>query len=467
MQDSSQNVNAKRIKVDVVERNMKVYLIVREPEAGQTISITLQDLFDKLESEGVKFGINKELLREIVDGQKWGEKFLVAEGKPPTPGDNARLDFYFPTDKSLKPQIKEDGHIDYKEISVVSSVEKDAVLVRKTPAMIGEKGMDVLGNEVNAVYGKDIDLPGGTGVYKDPNDSTVLKSSIEGVVFYNPQSNSILVQQLHTVQGSVDYSTGNVHVKSSIEIKGDVKPDFSVTSPYNIQVRGVVEHATVTCGGTLTVKVGIKGDGKQIVKVAGDIHAGYIQNQIIKCDGSIYASTEIRNSNIECADEVVIVKSNGVILGGKTMATNKVNAASIGNLYYTITEVQVGVKFEFKEKFIEKENALKAVHKQYDDLDKKIIFIEQEPPDGIKGTPIKVLKDQRADYAKEIERLKRELKEIEKDYYNVADPVICVSKTVFPGTIIKIKHAFLEVKEELDHVMFKLDGNDIIYTNLK
>ena len=55
--------------------------------------------------------------------QKWGEKIEIAEGVFPTQGNDAELEFYFENDKSLRPQITEDGHIDYKEVHFVDSVE--------------------------------------------------------------------------------------------------------------------------------------------------------------------------------------------------------------------------------------------------------------------------------------------------------------------------------------------------------
>ena len=290
----------------------------------------------------------------------------------------------------------------------------------------------------------------------------LIRSSVEGVIFYNPQTHNVEVQKLYLVQGSVDYSTGNVNVKSSVEIKGDVKPDFSITTPYNIQVNGVVEQATINCGGTLTVKVGIKGDGKQLIKVEGDVHSGYINNQVIKCNGSVYSSTEIRNSIIECKDEVILVKGGGVIIGGKTTASKKVNTPVIGNMYNIPTEIEVGVNLEFREKFLEKEAAMKMAHKIMDDIDKKIALLEEEPPDNIQGS-VSALKAQKAEHAKDVERLRKELKEIEKDYYNVEDPTVCVGKRVYAGTTIKIKHAVMEVKEELSHVTFRLTGNEITY----
>ena len=465
MSEDDQINLANIIKVEIEENNMKAFLTIKTPEADQIQIPSYVDVLTALEKRGIKFGIKNELIDKIIDEKKFDEKYLIAEGTPSIPGEDAKLEYYFPTDQSLRPQIKEDGHIDYREISTVNSVEKDAILVKKIRASAGPVGTDVLGNELPPKSGKDINLPSGKGFYKDSNDPMIIRSFGEGVIFYDLQNNIIEVQQLFLVPGSVDYSTGNMNVKSSIEIKGDVKPDFSVTTPYNIQVNGVVEQATITCGGALNVRVGIKGDAKRIITVGGDIHTGYINNQIIKSGGSVYASTEIRNSFIECADEVVLVKSGGVIIGGKITATKKITAAAIGNLYNTPTEIEVGVNLLYREKYVEKETAMKNAYKIMEDISKKISLIEDEPPDSVRPGTVNALKMQKADHQKEYEKLRNELKEIEKEYYDVLNPVVSVSKAVYPGTIIKIKHARYEVKEELPRGTFKLAGGDIIYSN--
>ena len=464
MPETEQKIAEFKIEIETAEKNLKAFLTITPPSEGEAVEPTFAEVFSLLEEKGLKFGINLGIVKDAIEEKKWGEKILIAEGTPSLPGKDASLEIFFPTDHSQRPQIKEDGHIDYKEVSVVNSVEKDAVLVKKTPVALGPAGTDVFGNALPAIGGKDVPLPKGKGVSPDPSDPNILRAANEGVIFYDPQTNVIEIQQLYLVPENVDYSTGNIHVKSSIEIKGDVKPDFTVTTPYNIQVRGVIENAAISCEGSLTARVGIKGDNKRIINVGGDIHAGYINNQIIKCGGSVYASTEIRNSNIECAEEVILVKNSGIIIGGKVTASKKVNCAVIGNLYGTPTEIEVGVDLNYAEKYHEKENALKAAHKMICDLESKIRMLEDVPPGAGKPTSVSGLKNQKAEYVEEVERLGRELKEIGKSYFNVEDPMVSITKVVYPGTTIKIKHARFVVNEELERGIFKLHGNDITFT---
>lgn len=467
MSENDQNIFASRVKLEVIDKKMKAFLTVSEPEGEQATPITSQDILDILTKEGIVLGINNAIIDEVVNNNKWGEKVLVAEGLYPSPGEDAILEFSFPTGKSYKPQISEDGHIDYHEISIVNSTVKDAVLVKKIPAKYGQTGKDIYGNDMPAICGKDINFLQGSGTYKDPSDSSILRASADGIIFFDNSRNSVEVQKLFLVKDSVDFSTGNINVKSSVEIKGHVNPGFSVKTPYDIQIHGSVEQAAIACDGNLKVNKGIVGDGKQLISAGGDIHAGYIHNQNIKCKGSLYVSTEIRNSNVECGNEVAMVKSEGVILGGKIFASNKLTAATIGNKYNVPTEIEVGIPLELKEKHDLKKAELASVHKSIITFTKKIDELTKLSKQNENDQRLISLRVECDACALRVDNLLKELKELEKQGNAAESPTVTVNKTVYPGTIIRIKHAVYEVKEDLIHVKFALVNDEITCTKLK
>ena len=462
MPEKVQNSLGQAIKIDITDKKMKAFISVKEPENGQPQSVNANDLNYALEKAGVKYGIKEDVVNEIISGKKWDQKFLVAIGAEPTSGEDAKLEYFFPTEKSLKPQIDQDGRVDYKEMSIVNSVEKDTVLVRKTAPTLGTKGVDVTGTAVAAINGKDINLTLGQGVYKDKEDPLLIKASTDGVVFFNPRNGNLEVQQLYIIPGSVNYSTGNVHVKSSVEIRGDVEPGFSITTPYNVEVKGVVDVAIINCEGTLKVKDGITGDGNNLIKVGGDLFTGYLNNQRVKCGASVYAATEIRNCFIECEDEAMIMKPNGIIIGGKVTAAHKVTAPTIGNIYSIATEIEVGIIPKFKDKYLAKDKELAVVQKQLYELKQKISMIAQTSHDGAGDTRLIAYKDQWVDCSAKLEALALEAKELQDAYLNVPDAGVYVTKTIYPGVIIRIKHVSYEVKEEMSRVMFKLVEEEIV-----
>jgi uncharacterized protein len=466
MAEKEQTSLASRIKVEVTDGNMKAFLEIKAPETEGAVPITSKDIEDILSEKKVAFGINNALIDEIIEGGKWGEKLLIAKGMYPPPGKDAKFRFYFPTDKSFKPQIKEDGHIDYHESSIVNSVTKDTVLAKKIPAKAGSIGMNVLGDELSSITGKDISIRLGTGVYHDSEDDNIIKASVDGVVFYDAARNYLEVKKSYLVEGSVDFSTGNINVKSSIEIKEDVNPGFSVRTLYDVQINGSVDKAVISCEGSLKVVKGIIGDGKQLISVGGDIHASYINGQNVVCKGSLYVSSEIRNSNIECGGEVVLVKNNGVILGGKVFATDKITTAVIGNKYYIPTEVEVGILLDQRDKHDNKKEELVATKSIIGNYNSKIAQLSEQPGDEEIELEIAALKEECDTFVLHLDKLKKDILELEKQGIGRDAPVVCVTKTVYPGTIIKLRCALYEVKEPLSRVKFSVEDDVITYTTL-
>jgi uncharacterized protein len=466
MAENDQNEIAARIKVEVVERNMKALVEIKEPGPEDVIEITSQNVQDMLAKAGVVFGINNALVDEIVEGKKWGEKFTVAEGIAPEPGANATFEYNFPTSKSYKPHISEDGHIDYHELSLVNSVVKDSVLIKKIPAQEGARGKTVLGTILPSVSGKDINIQVGPGTLKDPKDNTI-KASVDGIIFYDPVKNYLEVQKLYSVKGCVDYGTGNINVKSSVEILGDVKPGFAVKTLYDIQINGNVEQAMLSCEGTLKVNKGIVGDGKQNICAGIDIHAGYLNNISVRCKGNLYVSSEIRNSNVECGGEVVLVKGEGTILGGKVFASSKLTAAIIGNKYNVPTEIEVGIMLELKEKHDLKKAEIAACRKAISTFNKNIAELSEQPVTDAIGQKIATLHEESEAALRHLDTLKKDILLLEKQGTGKDEPVVCVTKTVYPGTVIKIRHAAYEVKEELNHVKFAIVGDEITFAPIK
>jgi len=464
-QEDFGNIVSKIVNVEITGDKMQAVLVVRAPDQDQAASLTHQDLSTIIHQAGVKYGVHQDVLQEVITEKKWGERVVVAEGTAAIPGEDAQLEFSFATEKSLKPKRLEDGQLDYKEVSVVHCVEKDAVLIKKIPAIKGSNGTDVLGNELPPKDGKDVVPVPGEGTYRDPEDSLLIRAKTEGVVFYNPKTVTVEVQQVYVVRESLGYSTGNLHVTSSVEIRDDVKPGLTVETPYNIQVGGVVEHATISCGGTLVVRAGIAGDDKGLIQVGGDVHCGYIHNQVLKSDGSVYVSSEIRDAHIECQDEVMVTSIRGEISGGLITATNKVSAATIGNVSYAPTVIEVGVNSKLKEEWLTKKTAIAELESHIEDMRQKVTTTMQHASMGSEDSRLGAIKREWEINSEEMERLTKEITELETEYYSAPEPVVCVSGTVYPNTLIKIRHAVYHINEELSQVVFRLEDGEISYAN--
>lgn len=447
-------------RVELSEGNMFAVVVVDEKSEALD-SLTQKDLQNVLLEKGVNFGVDEDRLRRIIDEKQWGESIVVAEGIAPIAGENAILEFSFPTEKSFKPRHNEDGSVDYKEVGLVHSVEKDEVLLTITPPTPGTDGTNVLGEPLPAEAGQEEDISLGKGVYRDPENENVIKASEEGIIFYDSRRSFLEVQDVYMVNGSVDFATGNLHVKSSVLVRGDVRPGFLITTPYDVEINGVIEHATVECAGTLTVHSGITGNGSTTIKVGGEVHSHYIHNQRILCRGSVYITNELRNAHIFSNDEVVVAKSNGVIIGGYISAANRVNAAFIGSEEGIATEIVVGVDSRYQSALTKKTEEKEAAEKRLDEIREKASAIVNRSALGKDDPMFRRFGREWKELQNKVENLASELEQLERMVYGAKDPTISITQKIFPGTTLRIKQAILQFHQEVSHAIFKLENGEI------
>lgn len=451
-------------EVHVAEDKMAAFLTVHAP--GGEESVSEEELLNVIREAGVSFGLDRGAVQKIMNEKQWDACVEVATGKEAIPGADARLEFSFPTEASLKPKKHQDGSVDYKEVGLVHSIEKDAALVRKIEAKRGEPGMNVLGEELPAVPGKDVNILAGAGAYPDEKDEAIIRAAEDGVVHYDARSDTIEVLQLYLVPGSVDFSTGNLNTRSSIEVRGDVKPGFSITTPYDVEVKGVVEHASISCSGALKVHEGIIGEEGSEINVRGDVHAGYIHNQMLACAGSVYTVNEIRHCNIECKDEVVVVRDNGLILGGTTKAINQITAAFIGSENSVPTVVEVGIDTTYLEALGKKQSEKQVVSDEMEKIRAKATKIIQTSRLGNQDFRFVRLKPEWERCKERLAALEAEVAELAALVYGAPAPEIQVKRTIYPGVTLRIKQASHKINNELTAVKFRLVAGKVEYAEL-
>jgi uncharacterized protein (DUF342 family) len=192
----------------IVERDLlKAYLEVVPPTGGGNpcnMDIVKQALTEK----HISYGVSEDSIREALEEKNWAYKILVAEGKAPVNGKDAKLIYKFPLpSERVGPKIDENGKVDYHDLGLIHNVKMGELLVEKTPGDEGTPGTSVLGTEIPAKKGKDIRLPRGTNTVAD-EDELNLYATIDGHVTI--VDNKVMVNPVLTVSGDVDYSTGDI-----------------------------------------------------------------------------------------------------------------------------------------------------------------------------------------------------------------------------------------------------------------
>jgi uncharacterized protein (DUF342 family) len=451
--------------VFIDKSGQEAYLTILVPVKGGK-EIAMKDILRKLKKEGVVFGINTDIIFDILKHERFNEDILVAAGNPPVPGKDAFLEFKFPTTKAIS-MVKEleDGRVDFKNLNLIASVKEGDTLAVKHPAIKGIPGTMVTGVEISAIDGKDVPLPVGKNTVVSP-DGSELRASVAGMVSINPRG-KVEIEQVHVVTGDVDYSTGNINFHSELVIDGSVMDGFIVHADKDVTIKGNVWKATVTSGGNITIKGGILGKNIGYISANGSVTAKFAEYCRIKAQKDVKIGESIVSSQIDAVGKVVLTGRRGVIIGGKIRAGEEVNAKIIGSRVDTPTIIEVGVNPVIREE-------MKDLSEEITDEKCKFHGIKLE----IKG--LLALKEKMGhDFPRDKEELLssylsaqnllieklRDASEgitlLHQEVTAVGGGKVFVSGIIYPGVKITIRAASMYIREEHKYVCLTAKGDTI------
>lgn len=304
--------------------------------------ISRSSIVNALQKEGIVTGYLDQAIEELTseDGAR-GYPVLVAQGSSPESGINAQIELFFERNPKPKVSYDSEGNVNYKEVGVIQQVKEGDLLAQKTPARRGEPGITVTGKEIAGRIGRDQNLIAGPGTRFEDEDRTRLIAARSGVVSIHPNS-EVQVSDQFIIDGDVDYAVGNVRFNGAVLVRGSVVAGFTIVAEGDVEVRGVVEDATIHCGGNLHIRGGFLGKGKGEVRVAGNTHIRFLENQTVVCNGDVHIAEEIVFGNVTCGGSVVVQYGKGAVIGGVINARKGIRVKTAGNIHHQRTRLVAG-----------------------------------------------------------------------------------------------------------------------------
>jgi len=387
------------IKVHVSKDKLEAYLTISFPSMG--IDITVDDILCNLYERGIIFGIDEDKIKKIVQNKIFLEREVIAQGIEPVYGDDAQIVFEVDTEVSSEPLIREDGSVDFRQMNLLKTVEKDQLLAVKIPATKGVDGKDVMGNIIDST-GKDKNLPKGKFTYISEDGLSLYAETGGRIVREKDRLN---IENILAITGDIDFSTGNIEFGGDIAISGDILTGFRVQSDGDIRVRGVIEGAEVISRkGSIIIGRGVVGQDKARLLAAEDVVAEFINEALVEAGKDVEVGEYIMNSIVSAGNEVRALKGRGSIIGGKVYAERAIEAKVIGSSSNIKTDIKVGGKIEKEvyEKMLFLERDEENLDKVYKATKKEIEFIQM-----LKKKLLNFPEKKQQDLEKLLERLKK------------------------------------------------------------
>lgn len=301
------SVDRKAITISVSPDKMYAFLSLKPQD---DVKVMPEDVFLLLEEEGITHGIDVEAIKSLCSTSGQVLKQVIAKGVRSVPGQDAVVTYKYEKPES-KPQMTQDGHVDFYELGNIIEVMQGDILAERVPPTDGIPGYNVFGEVLHPVPGKNKPFKVGKGVVIEGNIAT---AEYNGSLDW--QMAKVSVSRMFTVKGDVDFSIGNIDFPGKVKIIGNVRTGFRVEAAEDVEVTGCIEDATVISQkGSVFVHAGIIGTGKAVVQAHNNVEARFIQEASVEARKNIVANEYIIRSDINAGNAVLIQGMKGRLLG--------------------------------------------------------------------------------------------------------------------------------------------------------
>jgi len=411
-------------------------------------NITQEDILFILAEKAVVYGIDYEMIKEILTMTAYGQEFIIASAKPPITGTDAIVTEIIPIDPDAKPFLNEDGTADYKKWDNIRQVEKDEIICTRIPPTPGIPGTSVFGLPLSPTPGEDIALPIGMNT-KAIDNETKLVASINGFLYR--QGRNICIGSIYIIKGDVNYKTGNIEYTGDVLIKGNVNTGFSVIADGNISIEGIVESAHIESKyGNIFLKNSVFGLNNASIIAHKNINAENIQDARIKAGQNLVVRGQIRSCQIET--ENLSMPRNGQIVNTNIAFSGHLICGNIGGKIESMNEFTLieNEREQYKEELAKQNEFIQKLDKAIEVLESKTTSIKTAEITPEHEQQAKLINSQLTSCNNSRDQLIARRKRLLKLIETMPDREDLISAaSISPILRISIFGSYTELKEEL------------------
>lgn len=451
--------------ITVSEDKMEVIARFYPPSNGGK-RLTPQDIIKDLNFKKITFGIDTDVIDEFEKEPMYCTDYVIAKGKQPVQGIDASIEYFFNTDLSSKPKVKDDGSVDFFNLNTINHCNDGDLLARLTKAVPSTPGADVYGGRVKGRDVKFLNLKHGKNI-RLSDDGCEMYSTINGHV--SLIEGSVFVSDVYEVE-NVGPATGNIESAGSVLVTGNVQAGYRIVASGNVEVRGVVEGAIIEAGGDIIINRGVNGMGKGNLMAGGRIIAKFIENATVT-SGAYVQAESILLSHVNAKTEVEVDGKRGIIAGGVVRATEKITCKVLGSPMGADTAVEVGIEPNAKERYQFLQKELVEGQKNLKGMKQIIESYQRKVREGTKLSPeqMKYVQDMIKSYMELGEKLIKEdneLEVLEATMHNSGHACIIVNGEIYAGTKVTISDVSMVVKNSFKYCKLIREAGDVRITAL-
>lgn len=291
---------------------------------------------------------------------------LVARGRLPIPGENGRMDLLVDPEPEA-PQPGADGSIDFKAFSFFRTVRKGERLARIMPALPGQPGLDVHGQEIPPPPPREFAQELGKNTVRTDDVPPFVLAALDGRLAVRVGTPEVV--EVLDVEGDVSLKSGNISFPGAVKVTGDVHNRMEIEAGGDVEVEGTVEDSVIRTDGAIVVKGGVNGLGNGIIKSRfSSVTIGYLHNQRIESATHIVVYNEIISSQLYARKSITMRFGRYSVLGGYLLAGESMELFNVGAEAGVKTMLEIGKDFEVEAELASRDKQLLEDAKDLDFL---------------------------------------------------------------------------------------------------
>ncbi len=414
-------------------------------------------ILKELSGRRIIFGIDEEAIER---GLEHGAQTVIAKGKPPEAGKDAKIVRKFNAEQKGKLAEDKYGRVDYKNLNLFLIAHKGDILAERVPHTLGIEGTNIFGDTIKPKPGKPKPVPAGKNT--EIQDENFVVATIDGQII--EANNKFSIDPRLEIKGDVGVGTGNINFIGAVDIGGNVLQGFAVKATGTVTIKGAVTGGMVE-GFNVFIKGGIIGvDGKGKVVAEEDVQATFVENGTVEAGGEIQISDVVLHSDLRAGVRIVVEGKRGLVTGGYLAAGEEIRAKTIGNQALVASRLIVGVNPSLQKKY-------QDACREYSESKKKLHQLTQAL-NTLGKIDVSLLPPQRAEQiaqltrsqfplAGQVERSERLVKELEEQLAQMKNGRICVSDRIFPGQKIVVNSIVKHLQTEEQHCTFQVEEDEV------
>lgn len=378
------NILARHIEAKVSDDGLKAFIYFKdfcvENPPSSDVPLKPSDIFlrdevisrvrDSLVAERVWFGLDDKAVQKAAN--EWlaigkNAEVVAALGIDRVNGNDAKIEIVYSPQKKVpqpkaapqtktapqpkpaaavvgaKPKDKEKD-IDFRDKGFIVNIPAGTLIAKKIKATAGENGMTVRGEDIAAIAGKDIAFQKSELISeRDGGDGCIYYELTKDGMLEKLSDSCAIIVDKKNIEGDIDYDKGNIFAWGSVDIKGSVKPNFSVRATGDVSVQTAVESALIEAAGSVNVAGGLFGkEGATRIRVGRNLKCLFIEHSTVKAGGGVVVLDSVVDSVIESGGNIEIMGKKGVVLTSSFFAGGAVKATLLGSQAEGRLSISVG-----------------------------------------------------------------------------------------------------------------------------